>query len=1185
MKTIRSLMQICVPGRVPELVLLYMLFFSSLQAQILNKVYKPVQQKAVQTWIANAENLPGHIKAFEENLGQYRNPLDAKTLVRYACESGNAQILFTSKGIIYQLSKLVRNEEAEPEEKGNKQEEEGKKSHLEYQYVSVIWPGANSSPVIDALDKTPFYFGAPDALDHSKSINHIPGFRKLLYRNVYPGISIEFSFHPETGIKYSVIAEPGADASLFRMEFSGQEGLRLDAEGILHMQTTWGDILDHAPVTLNSSGQPVNSSFELLSSNRVHFKIDPAAARKGLVIDPWTVTPVTGGAGFVPAEVGMDGGNAAYILGIDESTRNQWTQKYTSGGALRWSYRYAQFTPGYTPELQSDLAVDPSGNTYVAAPFTYSNANAVQYALVKLDSTGSLVYFYNTNNSSSIYETWNLAYSCNYSTLIQAGCGSYLWGNVSQVAVMTPATGVLGTVTTNNNLGEVYAGCVAPDGKYYCMATDSNAGGGLPSSGAYNNLVAYTISGGVLVQSWQKHLDYTYVDFSLKSGPNVIGSNGIAGGCGYIYTSDGVNLDQRSLVNGALVRRVIIPGGSNATSAAVGTAGAGYVNSGITVDMACGYVYVGSANQVVCYDANLNLVHTYTGLPGIVFDVTFNNGLISCTGATTANVGFVARLAAQTCGSQVNITHTNASCTAANGTATATATFCSGPYSYVWSPSGQTTQTATGLTAGFYTVHISTANSCVTISDTVTIFASSGLAYTQSGVSNASCNGGCNGTATITPSGTAPYTYSWSPSGGSSATASSLCAGTYTCTIKDANGCTSSPTVTITQPSALSVTPSQTNVTCNSANTGTATATAGGGSPAYTYTWNPAPGGGQGTNTATGLSGGTTYTCTIHDANNCSITQTFTITQPTALSITPTQTNVSCHGANSGTATVAAGGGSPAYTYTWSPAPGGGQGTNTATGLSGGTTYTCTIHDANNCSTSQTFTITQPSALSVTPTQTNVSCNGAGNGTATVSAGGGSPAYTYTWSPAPGGGQGTNTATGLTGGTTYTCTIHDANNCSTSQTFTITQPTVLTITPSQTNVNCNGANSGTATATAGGGSPAYTYTWSPAPGGGQGTNTATSLSGGTTYTCTIHDANNCSTSQTFMITQPTALSITPTQTNVTCNGANTGSAVATAGGGSPAYTYTWSPAPGGGQGTNTATSLSGGTTYTCTIHD
>ncbi len=508
---------------------------------------------------------------------------------------------------------------------------------------------------------------------------------------------------------------------------------------------------------------------------------------------------------------------------------------------------------------------------------------------------------------------------------------------------------------------------------------------------------------------------------------------------------------------------------------------------------------------------------------------------------------------------------TNVACNgASNGSASVTASGGAGGYTYSWAPSGGTAATATGLSVGTYTCTITDANNCQIIK-TFTITQPTAITATTS-QTNLACNGASNGSASVTAAGGAGgYTYSWSPSGGTAATATGLSAGTYTCTITDANNCQIIKTFTITQPTAITATTSKTNVACNGASNGSASVTASGGAGGYTYSW--APSGGTAA-TATGLSVGT-YTCTITDANNCQIIKTFTITQPTAITATTSQTNLACNGASNGSASVTAAGGAGGYTYSWSPSGGTAA---TATGLSAGT-YTCTITDANNCQIIKTFTITQPMAITATTSQTNVACNGASNGSASVIAAGGAGGYTYSWSPS---GGTSATATGLSAGT-YTCTITDANNCQIIKTFTITQPTAITATTSKTNVACNGASNGSASVTASGGAGGYTYSWSPSGGTAA---TATGLSAGT-YTCTITDANNCQIIKTFTITQPTAITATTSKTNVACNGATNGSASVTAAGGAGGYTYSWSPS---GGTSATVTGLSAGT-YTCTITD
>ncbi len=286
---------------------------------------------------------------------------------------------------------------------------------------------------------------------------------------------------------------------------------------------------------------------------------------------------------------------------------------------------------------------------------------------------------------------------------------------------------------------------------------------------------------------------------------------------------------------------------------------------------------------------------------------------------------------------------------------------------------------------------------------------------------NIQCNGLCNGSATANAVGVPPINYLWSPGGQTTATITGLCSGTYTVNIVDGSSCTSSATVTITEPAVLMATATKTDITCNGLCNGTATAFVSGGTGSYTHKWSTVPT--QSTATANSLCVGSYYD-TISDANGCqTILGPVSISQPAALVAIVTCGSVSCFGGTNGTATATQTGGTASYTYAWNTIPV--QTTSSISGLPPGT-YSCTITDANNCTSSNSCTVNQPSAaLAVNATSSNASCATCCDGSASSTASGGTAGYTYLWSP---GGQTTPNITAVCPGN-YTVCVTDAAGC------------------------------------------------------------------------------------------------------------------------------------------------------------
>jgi gliding motility-associated-like protein len=415
------------------------------------------------------------------------------------------------------------------------------------------------------------------------------------------------------------------------------------------------------------------------------------------------------------------------------------------------------------------------------------------------------------------------------------------------------------------------------------------------------------------------------------------------------------------------------------------------------------------------------------------------------------------------------------------------------PYTYSWSPLGGATANATGLNAGLYTCTVTDAKGCQTT--TVANITQPTAVSSTITPTRVACNGGITGSAVVVPTGGTPsYAYSWSPSGGTGATAPGLAAGTYTCTITDANGCPFAIQTTVTQPFVLAATDTLIMVTCNGANDGKITARPTGGTTAYSYSWQPS---GGTLATATGLAPGT-YTCNITDANGCATLASGTITQPPVITALIRPIRIDCFGGTNGVDSVLAAGGTGAFTYSWNP---GNSTSYIATGLSA-QTYTCTVMDANGCTVVRTVTLTQHSQITGNPNSTPAVCL-AINGTATINANGGVRPYTYSWSPIAGTSA---NETGLAVGS-YTCTITDNLGCNIQVPVSVAPGTSTIVgNPTSTQAVCL-SNNGSATVNPSGGNGAYTFSWTTG-GSSSTTNSISGLAVGG-YTCNITDAFGC----------------------------------------------------------------------------
>jgi gliding motility-associated-like protein len=592
---------------------------------------------------------------------------------------------------------------------------------------------------------------------------------------------------------------------------------------------------------------------------------------------------------------------------------------------------------------------------------------------------------------------------------------------------------------------------------------------------------------------------------------------------------------------------------------------------------------IATQTNVLCFGQNTGAVTVTAGGGVSPYTYSINGGAFGASASFTGqNAGSHPVVIKDANGCTVNVPVTiteptaltlttssvNAICTAANGSASVVANGATPAYAYLWTPGNQVTATAGNITAGNYSVLVTDFNGCTQTAN-VSVGSNPGGSAVISSFSNITCNGANDGTATVSMGGasTPPFTYTWSPSAQATANATGLLPGTYNVTVTDGNGCIATASTVITEPSVITNSFTNTNVSCNGGSDGTSQVNPAGGTPPYSYFWTP---GGQVSQTASGLTAGT-YSCLITDANGCTKTVTTSITQPPAMTVTETHVDANCNLSN-GSVTVSAAGGAGSYTYSWNTTPV--QGTATVNSLAAGT-YVVLVKDANLCSQTLSVTIDNLSGpVASIVSSTNVSCNGENDGAVTATVSGGTAPFTYSWAPS---GGGLPSASNLTAGS-YTLTATDINGCSASTSVTITEPLILAIATTATNPSCAGQCNGTIMTSTTGGTAPYTYLWSP---GGLTTPNANALCAGS-YTLQVTDNNGCIVYKNLTLTDPPAITASTTTTNITCSGLCNGSATANALSGTGPFTYLWTDQ--NAQTTQTATGICAGT-YSVTVTD
>lgn len=509
-----------------------------------------------------------------------------------------------------------------------------------------------------------------------------------------------------------------------------------------------------------------------------------------------------------------------------------------------------------------------------------------------------------------------------------------------------------------------------------------------------------------------------------------------------------------------------------------------------------------------------------------------------------------------------------------NGSILSDITGGTAPYRYRWD-TGDTTANLNNIPCGKYVLTLTDAAGCVRVS-TIEVLCPPPVQILTVVAKAVRCFGGSDGTLEVqAQGGTGTLKYLWSdPTAQTAPLAEGLGAGQYTVTVSDANGCSTTATMTVSQPEQLVATANGTSATCRGGNDGTATAAATGGTLGKNFSWEGGKSGPQVSGLAAGI-----YTVTATDATGCTATATVSIGQPAdSIRISIQQVRKACFQQSNGAVLAAATGsnGGP-FSFAW----GNGESGPLLTGLPK-TLLQLTVTDSKGCSDTLHFPSEEYDSVILNAIPVRPTCFGYSDGKGLVNFISGGVAtgdtgryelFDYTWSR-PGAPNSLSLLNVPAG--TYSVTATDSLGCSGTFALIIGPQEGMTIKMGKTDISCFGKNDGVAQVlSAVGKNPIISYLWAN---GLDDTNNPNLPPG--TYTVTLTDTKGCKQTDSVSVVEPTPIRVAFESSALLCSNDQTATATATVSGGVPAYALQWNTGA-----TEASIAQLGAGTYTLSVTD
>ncbi|MCC6370917.1 MAG: hypothetical protein IT236_07935, partial [Bacteroidia bacterium] len=519
-------------------------------------------------------------RVFVENKGQFDVMVGFKEKVLYALDNDAEKIFFTKSGLYYEFKeeKLLSEREREKLEEGKLK----KRKDDRPVYVKSTWMNSDTARVsIIPGNKQQHYVtsGGPEW--------NACTFKKLLYKNVYPQVDIEYIIpeDPGTGIKYTVIVHPGGNAEQVKILYSGDvKKLRKTKQGqILITSIINESITEHCPKSYYNDNTPVSSEFKI-TGDTVSFNFPENHNRtKTLLIDPWVVTTTNLSTTTAAYDVDYDVQGNTYIYGGKNPFK---LAKYSNGGVLLWTFSGALPAFGWVSDPEP-YAGNFCINKFNGKAYIGQGVNLSGTQVIRLNSTGNYDFYMST--ADSIYqEVWDMAISCITGEVVAFGGGHT--SNLSAATISNITLNLAFATFQPSNLNprqDVASHCVDDAGNFYVLySTIANA--------AVNDKICKvnaTFNGNVWTQPSGFLAMAEAGNKTLYGGGGATDSNGLnclAVNSTYLYYYDGLNLAAYTASTGVMIASTTV----NAPNYRE--------RGGIAVDN-CNNLYLGGLNQVLRY--------------------------------------------------------------------------------------------------------------------------------------------------------------------------------------------------------------------------------------------------------------------------------------------------------------------------------------------------------------------------------------------------------------------------------------------------------------------------------------------------------------------------------------------------------------------------------------------------------